>query len=65
MWYPPSGCEWFVPLGTGPSALMDNPALLMTLLLCGDRSSIKYVFVECVAHHQSGSIEGRARSDLP
>lgn len=25
---PPSCCEWLVPLGTGPSALMDNPALL-------------------------------------
>ena len=24
---PPTGCQWLVPLGTGPSGLMDNPAL--------------------------------------
>jgi len=32
MWCPPSGCEWLVPLGTGPSARMDNPALSATIV---------------------------------
>ena len=29
---PPTGCQWLVPLDTGPHALMDNPSLLIAQL---------------------------------